>query len=191
MDGKHHASSFHLLLSHVLINFRFLYVRLMLYRPLLSRFWSTVHHGATRSTQGRSRASSPMPRGGSSSLIQSTFASECCKLCVAYSMQLISLTHQSFLTPHTTSWWWNALCKYTLVRLQSFTYVRSKRLLYQRFCVYPCTFLPASSRPARCRRRGAVLAAMPGHPREHLTDEPVCAKVAASAAATLRWYGHE
>lgn len=90
---------------------RFLYVRVMLYRPLLSRFWSSVHHVTTRPLQSRSGASSPILRGGCSSLMQSSFTSECCKHCVTYSMKLISLTHESFLTQHTTSWWWNALCK--------------------------------------------------------------------------------
>ncbi|PHH93278.1 hypothetical protein CDD83_8789 [Cordyceps sp. RAO-2017] len=107
-----HARS-HFQLQKNVLHGRFLYVRLMLYRPLLSRFWSSVHHATTRPPQNRSGASSPLPSRGSSSLIQSSFASECCKHCVTYSMKLISLTHESFLTQHTTSWWWNALYSFT------------------------------------------------------------------------------
>ncbi|OAA53254.1 Transcription factor [Cordyceps fumosorosea ARSEF 2679] len=107
-----HAPS-HFQMQKNVLHGRFLYVRLMLYRPFLSQFWSSVNHAMTHPTQNGAGASSSLLNRGFSSLIQSSFASECCKHCVAYSMQLVSLTHESFLTHHTTSWWWNALYSFT------------------------------------------------------------------------------
>lgn len=84
---------------------RFLYMRLMLFRPVLSQL---------AADRDRSKAPEMAPSLSSScnrSLLSSSFAVECGKSCAQAAVDLISLTHATYLAPESGAWWWSGLCK--------------------------------------------------------------------------------
>jgi len=84
----------------------FLYLRLMLHRPILTQLCSTTE---SKSSQERN---SPIKAGfgGANRILYTSFAAECAKICLGAAMDLIDLVHSTYQTNNTGGWWWDALC---------------------------------------------------------------------------------
>lgn len=84
-------------LQRNVLHARFLYTRLLLYRPhfirIISTSWDNQDDGAT-------------------STIEATLQLECAKRCLAAAEELIDLIGNTFTSKETGSWWWNGLCKF-------------------------------------------------------------------------------
>lgn len=95
----------------VLLAYRFLYLRLMLHRPILtdlSAAYARPHRDATGSP---STEAPPRSQGKG---LRAPFLTECARVCVDAAMQLIDLVQGSYQTDTTGAWWWNSLCEILL-----------------------------------------------------------------------------
>ncbi|SCV48827.1 related to transcription activator protein acu-15 [Fusarium fujikuroi] len=75
---------------------RFTYLQVMLYRPILSQLL------ALNTSQDASDD------------LHSSFKHDGARACVRSSIQLISLVHETFRTETAEAWWWNSLCTYSV-----------------------------------------------------------------------------
>lgn len=85
---------------------RFLYIRLMLHRPILTQLTATnitAHREARRKESPRKQL---QDHG-----LRSSFKLDCAKQCVKVAIQLIQSVHDTYETEATSAWWWNGLCK--------------------------------------------------------------------------------
>ncbi|KAL2258219.1 hypothetical protein VTK26DRAFT_8564 [Humicola hyalothermophila] len=87
----------------------FLYLRLMLHRPILTRLCADT--GSNPSTAPNSPARSGVLRG--SQELFNSFAAGCAKICLGAAMDLIELVHSTYLTKTTGGWWWDGLYAFT------------------------------------------------------------------------------
>ncbi|KAK0660802.1 fungal-specific transcription factor domain-containing protein [Cercophora samala] len=86
----------------------FLYVRLMLHRPILTQLCSNSDSGTTEPT-------SPVKHGpfGGNRMLYASFAAECAKICLGSAMDLIELVSRTYQTDTTGGWWWDGLYAFT------------------------------------------------------------------------------
>ncbi|KAK4176854.1 fungal-specific transcription factor domain-containing protein [Triangularia setosa] len=82
----------------------FLYVRLMLHRPILTQLCSNSDSGSAEPT-------SPVKRGNR--MLYASFAAECAKICLGAAMDLIELVYSTYQTDTTGGWWWDGLYAFT------------------------------------------------------------------------------
>ncbi|CAI6088610.1 unnamed protein product [Clonostachys chloroleuca] len=82
-----------------ILHARFIYVRLMLYRPILTRLLASEISGESNNS------------------LQASFNRDGARACVNSAISLITLVRDTFSTDHTGAWWWNALyaCTASLV----------------------------------------------------------------------------
>ncbi|KAK1503296.1 fungal specific transcription factor domain-containing protein [Colletotrichum tamarilloi] len=92
--------------KHVL-HARFLYLRLMLHRPILTDL-SAEYARPHRDTAGGRPSSEAASRSRDKGL-RAPFLTECARACVDAAMQLIDLVQGSYQTDTTGAWWWNSL----------------------------------------------------------------------------------
>ncbi|UQC80587.1 fungal specific transcription factor domain-containing protein [Colletotrichum lupini] len=92
--------------KHVL-HARFLYLRLMLHRPILTDL-SAEYARPHRDTAGGRPPSEAASRSRDKGL-RAPFLTECARACVDAAMQLIDLVQGSYQTDTTGAWWWNSL----------------------------------------------------------------------------------
>lgn len=93
-------------ISQNVLHARFIYLQLILYRPILSQLASpdaapTASNDATTSNQ------SLLTRDG----LRYSFAIECGRSCIEAARRLIVLVHSVYRTETTDIWWWNGLCR--------------------------------------------------------------------------------
>lgn len=86
----------------------FLYLRLMLHRPILTRLCADTESNPNTAPSSPAR---PGPVRASQELFKS-FAAGCAKICLSAAMDLIELVHGTYLTNTTGGWWWDGLCRY-------------------------------------------------------------------------------
>ncbi|CAK7227397.1 hypothetical protein SBRCBS47491_006555 [Sporothrix bragantina] len=91
-------------ISKNVLHARFIYLQLILYRPILSQLSapdaaSAASHNAASSTRAI------LSRDG----LRYSFAIECGRSCVEAAKRLIVLVHNVYLTDHSDIWWWNGL----------------------------------------------------------------------------------
>jgi hypothetical protein len=79
---------------HLLTHISFIYLRVMLYRPILTQLLA-------------SDASDDADEG-----LHSSFKRDGARTCVNSAIRLINLVHDTFRTDTTEAWWWNSLCNY-------------------------------------------------------------------------------
>jgi hypothetical protein len=105
MEGEyfHHATA---TLPNPLPN-SFLYLRLMLHRPILTRLCSKVT-SAPSTVPSSPAGPRPLPAGQE---LFASFAAGCARICLGAAMDLIELVHDTYLTNTTGGWWWDGLCK--------------------------------------------------------------------------------
>ncbi|KAK4652829.1 hypothetical protein QC762_513000 [Podospora pseudocomata] len=86
----------------------FLYVRLMLHRPILTQLCSNSDSGTTEPT-------SPVKQGpfGGNRMLYVSFAAECAKICLGSAMDLVELVSRTYQTDTTGGWWWDGLYAFT------------------------------------------------------------------------------
>lgn len=75
---------------------RFLYLRLLLYRPVFTRLCSETYNKDCHST------------------LYSSMLSKCAAACVISAVDLISLVYDTYQTPTTDTWWYNGFCTSSL-----------------------------------------------------------------------------
>ena len=86
---------------------RFFYVRLKLYRPLLSSLWSSHRKHSNDATANTSIQESPL----SIDALRSSLTSQCASYCVRCAMHLLDMTYNTFETECGAAWWWDGLCE--------------------------------------------------------------------------------
>ncbi|KAK4195296.1 fungal-specific transcription factor domain-containing protein, partial [Triangularia verruculosa] len=86
----------------------FLYVRLMLHRPILTQLCSNADSEAAEPTS----PVKPTPFGGNR-MLYASFAAECAKICLGAAMDLIELVYRTYQTDTTGGWWWDGLYAFT------------------------------------------------------------------------------
>lgn len=84
-------------LQRNVLHARFLYTRLLLYRPNFIRVISA-------SLENPDERAAP-------STIEATLQLECARRCLVAAEELIDLISNAFTSKETGSWWWNGLCK--------------------------------------------------------------------------------
>ncbi|KAK2009929.1 fungal-specific transcription factor domain-containing protein [Colletotrichum eremochloae] len=89
--------------KHVL-QARFLYVRLILHRPVLTKLSAAFARPRQEPDLGE-RAPRHSPDKG----LRAPFTTECARVCVDAASQLITLINSSYQTDTTGAWWWNSL----------------------------------------------------------------------------------
>ncbi|KAK1997532.1 fungal-specific transcription factor domain-containing protein [Colletotrichum falcatum] len=89
--------------KHVL-QARFLYVRLILHRPVLTRLSAAFARPRQEPDLGE-----PAPRNSPDKGLRAPFTTECARVCVDAACQLIALIYGSYQTDTTGAWWWNSL----------------------------------------------------------------------------------
>ncbi|KAJ5571716.1 hypothetical protein N7535_005376 [Penicillium sp. DV-2018c] len=77
---------------------RFIYLRLLLYRPMFTQLCSDERAGSSRRCDTQS---------GAKNLIYSSVFSGCAASCVTAAIDLISLVHETYRTSVTDAWWYN------------------------------------------------------------------------------------
>ncbi|KAJ5143188.1 uncharacterized protein N7515_001975, partial [Penicillium bovifimosum] len=77
---------------------RFIYLRLLLYRPMFTQLCSAERAGSSRRCDAQS---------GAKNLIYSSVFSGCAASCVTAAIDLISLVHETYRTSVTDAWWYN------------------------------------------------------------------------------------
>lgn len=85
-------------LQRNVLHARFLYTRLLLYRPYFIRVISTLPNDQEESAN--------------TSTIEATLQLDCAKRCLTAAEELIDLIGSTFTSKETGSWWWNGLCKF-------------------------------------------------------------------------------
>lgn len=93
-------------ISRNVLHARFIYLQLILYRPILSLL---AHSDASpTSGSGENKPGQPLlTRDG----LRYSFAIECGKSCIEAARRLIVLVHSVYRTETTDIWWWNGLCR--------------------------------------------------------------------------------
>ncbi|KAH6894647.1 fungal-specific transcription factor domain-containing protein [Thelonectria olida] len=81
---------------------RFLYLQLMLYRPILTHLLTA---DASRQAANEDPNRTKAPSNG----LMSSFSLECAKSCIKAAMQLIDLIYVTHQTETSDMWWWNGL----------------------------------------------------------------------------------
>ncbi|KAK1987949.1 fungal-specific transcription factor domain-containing protein [Colletotrichum cereale] len=89
--------------KHVL-QARFLYVRLILHRPVLTKLSAAFARPRQEPDLG-----DPAPRHLPDKGLRAPFTTECARVCVDAASQLITLVNGSYQTDTTGAWWWNSL----------------------------------------------------------------------------------
>jgi hypothetical protein len=80
--------------------YRFLYLRLLLYRPIFTRLCSeTSTHNAPDNTDN-----------GRHSSLYSSMLSKCAAACARAAIDLTSLVYDTYQTSSTDTWWYNGFC---------------------------------------------------------------------------------
>ncbi|OHE97852.1 fungal specific transcription factor domain-containing protein [Colletotrichum orchidophilum] len=87
---------------------RFLYVRLMLHRPILTDL-SASYARPHRDAAGGLAEAPPTRQQAQDRGLRAPFLTECAMVCVDAAMQLIALVHDSYQKDTTGAWWWNSL----------------------------------------------------------------------------------
>ncbi|KAK4166921.1 fungal-specific transcription factor domain-containing protein [Cladorrhinum sp. PSN259] len=87
----------------------FLYLRLMLHRPILTQLCSSTEPSHSP------EPNSPIKQGfgGTNRILYTSFAAECAKICLGAAMDLIDLVHRTYQTNNTGGWWWDGLYAFT------------------------------------------------------------------------------
>jgi hypothetical protein len=92
---------------------RYLYLRLLLYRPILTQLCSECTHPRTQADNRPSSSSN-------SSILYTSILSKCAAACVLAAIDLVSFIHETYQTSDTDPWWYNGFCilllPYDLVR---------------------------------------------------------------------------
>ncbi|KIH94143.1 fungal specific transcription factor domain containing protein [Sporothrix brasiliensis 5110] len=91
-------------ISQNVLHARFIYLQLILYRPILSQL-ANSDASPTTSSGANSSGQSLLTRDG----LRYSFAIECGKSCVEAAKRLIVLVHSVYRTETTDIWWWNGL----------------------------------------------------------------------------------
>ncbi|KAK0721293.1 fungal-specific transcription factor domain-containing protein [Apiosordaria backusii] len=86
----------------------FLYMRLMLHRPILTQVCSNSDSGSAEPMS----LIKPAPFGGNR-MLYASFAAECAKICLGAAMDLIELAYSTYQTDTTGGWWWDGLYAFT------------------------------------------------------------------------------
>ncbi|KAK9777010.1 putative Fungal-specific transcription factor domain-containing protein [Seiridium cardinale] len=86
--------------QRVVLHGRFLYLQIMLHRPILTQLSVTNQ----LATQGLPTNDSALCNS-----LYSSFTVECAKTCVNAAMELIELVHKTHRTAATGGWWWDGL----------------------------------------------------------------------------------
>ncbi|KAK2032630.1 fungal-specific transcription factor domain-containing protein [Colletotrichum zoysiae] len=89
--------------KHVL-QARFLYVRLILHRPFLTKLSAAFAKPRQEPELGE-----PAPRHSPDKGLRAPFTTECARVCVDAASQLITLVNGSYQTDTSGAWWWNSL----------------------------------------------------------------------------------
>lgn len=76
----------------------------MLFRPVLSQLAADRDRGKG--------AEPPPPSSTNRSILSSSFGVECGKSCAQAAVDLINLTHATYLAPESGAWWWSGLCMF-------------------------------------------------------------------------------
>ncbi|KAJ0300685.1 hypothetical protein COL516b_008256 [Colletotrichum fioriniae] len=107
LDGASSPDDLRILATqkHVL-HARFLYLRLMLHRPILTDLSAAYARPHRDATGGPSTEAPPRSQGKG---LRAPFLTECARVCVDAAMQLIDLVQGSYQTDTTGAWWWNSL----------------------------------------------------------------------------------
>lgn len=96
------ASDQHIMeINRNVLQARFIYIHLILYRPILSQL-------AADSASSPPSTQSILSRDG----LRSSFALECSKSCVEAAKRLLHLVHGNYATDKSDVWWWNGLCEF-------------------------------------------------------------------------------
>ncbi|KXH44980.1 fungal specific transcription factor domain-containing protein [Colletotrichum salicis] len=90
--------------KHVL-HARFLYLRLMLHRPILT----DLSAGYARPHRDAAGGPFEAPPKSQDKGLRAPFLTECARVCVDAAMRLIDLVQGSYQTDTTGAWWWNSL----------------------------------------------------------------------------------
>ncbi|AEO59770.1 hypothetical protein MYCTH_2308290 [Thermothelomyces thermophilus ATCC 42464] len=97
----------------------FLYLRLMLHRPILTQLCANntepspgtgTGTGTEPSSPARQGAAVPATAGQE---LFTSFAAGCARICLGAAMDLIELVHSTYLTNTTGGWWWDGLYAFT------------------------------------------------------------------------------
>ncbi|ERS99098.1 fungal specific transcription factor [Sporothrix schenckii 1099-18] len=91
-------------ISQNVLHARFIYLQLILYRPILSQL-ANPDASPTTSSGANSSGQSLLTRDG----LRYSFAIECGKSCIEAAKRLIVLVHSVYRTETTDIWWWNGL----------------------------------------------------------------------------------
>lgn len=87
---------------------RYLYLRLLLYRPILTQLCSESVHPRTQAD----KRSSSHP---SSSSLYASIISKCAAACVRAAIDLVSFVHETYHTSATDPWWYNGFCTFPFI----------------------------------------------------------------------------
>ncbi|PYH96198.1 hypothetical protein BO71DRAFT_472464 [Aspergillus ellipticus CBS 707.79] len=97
---------------------RYLYLHLLLYRPIFTQLCSDGLHARTP-TNPTERNSSALPH----STLYSSMLSKCAAACVRAAIDLVSLVHDTYQSSTTDTWWYNGFYTSTagMVLIMSYT----------------------------------------------------------------------
>jgi hypothetical protein len=87
---------------------RFLYLRLMLHRPVLSQYY---HTSAAMREREDGEALSPEAALTSFHDIYGSFAEDSARACFKSAMDLLDLVYNTYLTNQSGGWWWDGFCE--------------------------------------------------------------------------------
>jgi hypothetical protein len=97
------------MLTHglLLTLFRFIHLRLLLYRPMFTQLCSEERIGLSRqsSTDPRKR-----PTRLEKNVIYTSMSVNCAAACVTAAIELVSLVYETYRTSVTDAWWYNGFC---------------------------------------------------------------------------------
>ncbi|CAK7201181.1 hypothetical protein SEUCBS139899_003884 [Sporothrix eucalyptigena] len=88
-------------ISRNVLHSRFIYMQLILYRPILSQLAIPEPAAAASALSARSTLSRDS--------LRYSFAIECGRSCIEAAKRLIELVYSFYLTNHSDIWWWNGL----------------------------------------------------------------------------------
>ncbi|KAK4121993.1 hypothetical protein N657DRAFT_665233 [Parathielavia appendiculata] len=103
----------------------FLYLRLMLHRPILTQLCANATSSPSTVPTSPARPR-PLPVGQE---LFASFAAGCVRICLGAAMDLIELVHDTYLTNTTGGWWWDGLYAFTAGLVVIVSYLSPHTLL--------------------------------------------------------------
>jgi hypothetical protein len=108
-------------ISQNVLHARFIYLQLILYRPILSQL-TNPDANPTTSSGSNTPGQSLLTRDG----LRYSFAIECGRSCIEAARRLIVLVHSVYRTETTDIWWWNGLCRLPTTLTSSYYFLLTR-----------------------------------------------------------------